>query len=89
MAATSGAALAALLAKTEQAEFILVGHSLGGRVMVTAAMARAGFGAAPKTRDIHLTSAAIGDKRNRRLLSEVVSSHGEYYDKVDLVNLVD
>ncbi|MGP5183005.1 DUF726 domain-containing protein [Corynebacterium variabile] len=69
----TGTALAALLAKTEQKEFVLVGHSLGGRVMVTAATAMAGFGAAPKIRDIHLMGAAIGGKRNWRPLSEAVS----------------
>ncbi|WP_313358310.1 DUF726 domain-containing protein [Corynebacterium variabile] len=69
----TGTALAALLAKTEQKEFVLVGHSLGGRVMVTAATAMAGFGAAPKIRDIHLMGAAIGGKRNWRPLSEAVN----------------
>jgi hypothetical protein len=69
----TGTALAALLGRTEQDEFILVGHSLGGRVMATAASAMAGFGAAPKIRDIHLVGAAISVGREWRPLSEAVT----------------
>lgn len=69
----TGTALAALLAKSDQPELVLVGHSLGGRVMVTAASAMAGFGAEPKIRDIHLMGAAIGRQRSWRPVSEAVT----------------
>ncbi|MGP9723935.1 DUF726 domain-containing protein [Corynebacterium sp. AOP40-9SA-29] len=69
----TGAALAALLTKSKQEEFVLMGHSLGGRVMVTAAAAMAGFGSTPKIRDVHLMGAAIGTKRSWRPVSEAVS----------------
>lgn len=69
----TGTALAALLTKSEQEEFVLVGHSLGGRVMVTAASSMSGFGSAQKIREMHLMGAAIGQKRNWRPVSEAVS----------------
>lgn len=69
----TGTALAALLAKSEQEEFVLVGHSLGGRVMIMCANAMAGFGNAPKIRDIHLMGAAMGRGKTWRPLSEAVT----------------
>ena len=69
----TGTALAALLAKSEQEEFVLVGHSLGGRVMATAAMSLAGFGDQTKIRDIHLVGAAIGTNRDWTPLNAAVS----------------
>lgn len=69
----TGTALAALLAKSDQEEFVLVGHSLGGRVMATAAMSLAGFGDQTKIRDIHLVGAAIGANRDWTPLNAAVS----------------
>lgn len=69
----TGTALAALLAKSEQEDFILVGHSLGGRVMITCATALAGLGNSGKIRDIHLMGAAMGRGKTWRPLSEAVT----------------
>ncbi len=56
----AGAALAGILARTETDEVILVGHSLGGRVMITAAESMGTDPAAPAVAAVHLVGAARG-----------------------------
>lgn len=77
-AAMTGAVLADLIARTESEKFILVGHSLGARVMVTAAQALGTRDAAPRIETMHLLGAAIGNKGDWRTLSDSVS--GQIYN---------
>ena len=59
-AAMTGAVVADLLARTDQPSFILVGHSLGARVMVTAAQSLGTRQGTPKIETMHLLGAAVG-----------------------------
>lgn len=69
----TGVALAGLLARTEEPAFVLVGHSLGGRVMVSAAEALALKGGAVKIESVHLLGAAVGMKRDWHPLERAVT----------------
>lgn len=67
----TGAALADILARTDQGPFTLVGHSLGARVMAEAAVVLGTRGARAIV-DIHLMGAAMGRSKDWRLLGEAV-----------------
>ncbi|WP_185746101.1 DUF726 domain-containing protein [Oryzihumus leptocrescens] len=56
----TGAIVADLIARTDLDEVVLVGHSLGARAMLCAAVALATKDEAPKVREIHLLGAAVG-----------------------------
>lgn len=71
---TTGVALAGLLTRTTVDAYVLVGHSLGARVMVTAAEILGAQTGAPTVQDIHLLGAALGAKGDRRLLNDAVTS---------------
>ena len=58
----TGVALAGLMARTDADSYILVGHSLGARAMVTAAQTSATNPEGPKVATAHLLGAAIGAK---------------------------
>lgn len=58
----TGIVLADLLTRTEQRSFVLLGHSLGARVMVGAAQALAANPTGPRLNSVHLLGAAIGAK---------------------------
>lgn len=68
----TGAVMADLLARTDGQPFVLVGHSLGARVMAEAALALGTKQGAPVLRDVHLLGAAIGNGKDWRYASEAV-----------------
>ena len=68
----TGVALAGILAHVEMDNVILVGHSLGGRAMITAAETLATSKNAPSIEQVHLLGAAEGQNSDWRLLSESV-----------------
>jgi len=74
----TGAALADLLARTGEDPFILVGHSLGGRVMAKSAMALATRSEPPVIKDMHLLGAAVG--KGREWLSAGTAVEGAIYN---------
>jgi hypothetical protein len=72
-AGMTGAVVADLLARTDEGPFILVGHSLGARVMVTAAQTLATRPGAPLLDSLHLLGAAVGRRGDWRTLNDAVS----------------
>lgn len=71
----TGAVLAVLLARTETPEFVLVGHSLGGRVMATTAQLLGSDDSLkrPKLREAHLLACATSAGGDWRTLDQSVS----------------
>ena len=83
---STGVALAGLLSRTDADGYILVGHSLGARVMVTAAQTLATSPDGPKIDTIHLFGAAIGAKGDWRGLNDAVTDTVyNYYSANDKV----
>jgi pimeloyl-ACP methyl ester carboxylesterase len=80
---TTGVLLAGLMARTIADEYILVGHSLGARVMVTAAQTLATDPAGPKVKTIHLLGAALGAKGDWRTLNDAVTDAVYNYHSVN------
>ena len=74
-AAMTGAVLADLIARSDDRPFILVGHSLGARVMVTAAQALGTKQGRPRIEAMHLLGAAVGARGDWRTLDAAVSDH--------------
>lgn len=70
-AAMTGAILADLIARTD-AEYVLVGHSLGARVMLTAAQALGTRSNRPRLQAVHLLGAAVPAKGDWRTLNDSV-----------------
>jgi pimeloyl-ACP methyl ester carboxylesterase len=71
-AGMTGAILADLIARTDQGRFVLIGHSLGARVMLSAAQA---LGTLPEPRidSMHLLGAAVGRGGDWRILDKAVA----------------
>jgi hypothetical protein len=85
-AAMTGAVLADLIARCDDAPFVLIGHSLGGRVMVTAAQALATKRGEPRIAEMHLLAAAVATSGDWRSLHEsVAGTTWNYYSKRDAV----
>ena len=83
---STGVALAGLLARADADGYILVGHSLGARAMVTAAQTLATNTEGPKIATIHLLGAAIGAKGDWRSLNYAVTDAVyNYYSANDKV----
>ena len=83
---STGVALAGLLSRTDAENYILLGHSLGARAMVTAAQTLATSPDGPKINAIHLLGAAIGSKGDWRSLNDAVSAAVyNYYSSNDKV----
>lgn len=78
-AAMTGAILADILSRTDTERFILVGHSLGGRVMVTAAQLLGTRHDQPKLETIHLLGAAVSAKGDWRTLNHSVHDRVSNY----------
>ncbi len=69
----TGVVLADLLARTDADSYVLVGHSLGARVMVVAAQALGTKKDGPRVEAAHLVGAAIGAKSDWSPLTERVN----------------
>lgn len=69
----TGVILGDLLARTDADSYVLVGHSLGARVMVVAAQMLGSKPDAPRVEAAHLLGAAIGSKSNWETLTSAVS----------------
>jgi pimeloyl-ACP methyl ester carboxylesterase len=69
----TGVALAGLMARTDADSYILVGHSLGARAMVTAAQTLATDTKGPRVATAHLLGAAIGAKGDWRSLNDAAT----------------
>lgn len=72
-AGMTGALLAELLARTVEGPYVLMGHSLGARVMVTAAQALGTRSGPPRLESMHLLGAALGRKGDWRTLQNAVT----------------
>lgn len=85
-AGMTGAALADLIARTDEGPFVLLGHSLGARVMVEAAQALGTRSGRPKIEAMHLLGAAVGNRGDWQDLDRAVSgSIWNYYSSNDQV----
>jgi pimeloyl-ACP methyl ester carboxylesterase len=85
-AGMTGAALADLIARTDEGPYVLIGHSLGARVMVAAAQALGTRAAAPKIASMHLLGAAVGDRGDWRTVDDAVAGKvWNYYSSKDQV----
>lgn len=81
----TGAALAGILAHTISESYILVGHSLGARVMITAAETLGTSRETPRIDTVHLLGAAEGKKGDWRPLSESATTVYNYFSTNDPV----
>ena len=77
-AGMTGAVLAELIARTNKGPYVLVGHSLGARVMMTAAQALATRSGPPRIEAMHLLGAAVGRKGHWHGLESAV--HGTVWN---------
>lgn len=85
-AGMTGAALAALIARTTEGPYVLMGHSLGARVMVSAAQSLSTQAGAPRVESMHLLGAAVGRKGDwRRLATSTTGSIWNYWSSSDNV----
>ncbi|MGP3707157.1 DUF726 domain-containing protein [Gordonia paraffinivorans] len=82
----TGVALAGILARTRVESYVLVGHSLGARAMITAAETLATSKGAPSIQTMHLLGGAEGRKQDWRPLNDAVTDvvHN-YYSENDAV----
>ncbi|MEJ9078904.1 DUF726 domain-containing protein [Gordonia malaquae] len=69
----TGVALAGIIARTTANDYILVGHSLGARVMLTAAQMLGTDPDAPDVQTLHVLGAAQGRKRDWRPLNDAAT----------------
>jgi pimeloyl-ACP methyl ester carboxylesterase len=85
-AGMTGAVLADLIARTNEGPFILMGHSLGARVVVCAGQALGTRSERPRIESIHLLGAAVGKSADWLTLNNAVSGTiWNYYSSNDRV----
>jgi pimeloyl-ACP methyl ester carboxylesterase len=68
----TGVIVGDLLARTESSSYVLIGHSLGARVMVVAAESLGTKPGGPRVQSVHLLGAAIGARSNWDSLTAAV-----------------
>lgn len=82
----TGVALAGLMARTDAQAYILVGHSLGARLMLTAASLLVTDAQAPRLEAVHLLGAAVGTNGDLRPINAAVQDKlANYYSANDKV----
>lgn len=82
----TGAVLADVIARIEEQKFVLMGHSLGARVILTAAQALGTVSGTPRIEDMHLLGAAVTAKCDLRALDAAVAGHvWNYWSSNDMV----
>lgn len=82
----TGAILADLIARTDQERFVLLGHSLGGRVMVSAGQILGTRSESPKIESMHLLGAAVSVGGDWQTLNEsVIDAVWNYHSERDAV----
>lgn len=79
----TGVVVADLLARTNEASYVLVGHSLGARVMAVAAQTLGTKSDGPRIEAAHLTGAAIGAKSDWHSLTARVDQAVYNYHSVN------
>jgi hypothetical protein len=85
-AGMTGAALAELIARTDEGPYVVMGHSLGARVMVTAAQTLATRPGPPRIKTMHLLGAAVGRKGHwHSLETAVLDAVWNYWSENDHV----
>jgi len=85
-AGMTGASLAELIARTNEGPYVLMGHSLGARVMVTAAQTLATRPGPAQVQTMHLLGAAVGRKGHWHTLdAAVVDKVWNYWSENDNV----
>jgi len=82
----TGAVLGIILSRMETDGCVLLGHSLGGRVMAAAAQTLGSDPNAGKLESVHLLAAAIPARTNTKELTAGVETHVyNYYSRADIV----
>lgn len=82
----TAAVLADLIARSDEGPYVLVGHSLGGRIMAQTSIFLSTKSGGPYVEDVHLLGAAIGRKGEWTRLHEAVrGSIYNYWSKNDKV----
>jgi hypothetical protein len=82
----TGVVIADLMARTKEDSFVLVGHSLGARVMAVAIQSLGTSTTGPKIQAAHLTGAAIGAKGDwNRMTARVDDAVYNYFSTNDKV----
>ncbi len=83
----TGAVLADLIARTDETDYVLIGHSLGARVMLDTVHALGSRAANPQVTDVHLLGAAVGRDRVQTDMVEkaVVGTLNNYFSNNDTV----
>jgi len=85
-AGMTGAILADIIARTDTEQFVLIGHSLGARVMATAAEALGSVDGSARIESMHLLGAAVSTKKDWRALDSAVESRvWNYFSGNDVV----
>lgn len=82
----TGAVLADLVARTDESDFVLAGHSLGGRVMFNALRTLGTIEQTPKIREAHLLGAAVSQGEDWRTVDAAVAGKVfNYWSRNDAV----
>jgi pimeloyl-ACP methyl ester carboxylesterase len=82
----TGAVLADLIARTDTTNYVLVGHSLGARVMMAAAEALGSGDSQPQLESVHLLGAAVSAEHDLTKVGRAVSDKvWNYWSRNDAI----